>query len=188
MKTNILIVPKRACKKCGIPKQLDQFSRDNRKKPTYECKLCCLARQARWLREKRRKLPTLKSMLPPNATALLKFQITSLQRRIKANAERDAQTGCLESISAKAKFIAGKVRHGAGYPMMDVKLGDRWFQFPVCRVVAALYHRLDLNNPKEFACHIVSCNNPACVEQTHIYRGTNRTNQLDVALSKKATS
>lgn len=50
-------------------------------------------------------------------------------------------------------------------------------RYGVHRLVAVLYHGLDLNNPEQFACH--TCTNRNCISPHHIYVGNNKSNQLD---------
>lgn len=54
--------------------------------------------------------------------------------------------------------------------------------FPLSRLSAHLWHKLDLNNVKDFVCH--RCNNPKCFNPDHIYIGSNQDNMLDAVQAK----
>lgn len=48
------------------------------------------------------------------------------------------------------------------------------------RVSAALYHRLDLRDPYQYACHKpIICNNKVCWNPDHLYNGNSSTNSFD---------
>ena len=47
------------------------------------------------------------------------------------------------------------------------------------RIVAHVFHELDINNPKEFACHKRECISTSCFNPDHIYRGNWNTNFTD---------
>lgn len=50
------------------------------------------------------------------------------------------------------------------------------------RLSACIYHGLDLDDPKQFACH--KCKNRACWNPLHLYVGDNKSNQLDAVDNK----
>lgn len=47
------------------------------------------------------------------------------------------------------------------------------------RVSAALYHRLDLRDPYQYACHKNICSIKACFNPDHLYKGNPSTNSSD---------
>lgn len=64
--------------------------------------------------------------------------------------------------------------------MIFVKAAGEWFQIGVHRIVAALFHGLDLLDGDTFACH--SCDNRCCCEENHIFAGSPADNQQDAAV------
>ena len=129
------------------------------------CKPCTLARQARWQREKRPRGPR---NLPANANELITFQRDELLARIAALCHVNPDSGCREWISAKQR---------KGYGMIFVNLAGIWYQIGAHRIIAALFHGLDLRDRHRLACH--HCDNRCCTEPTHVFNGSHLDNQLD---------
>jgi len=72
------------------------------------------------------------------------------------------------------------LKHLEGYPCIYDKKEKRVYK--INRIVAHLWHGLDLNNSFDVACH--RCNNKRCFNPEHIYRGTDSTNMDDAVLAK----
>lgn len=51
--------------------------------------------------------------------------------------------------------------------------------YGVHRIVAHVFHGLDINNPEQLACHLNICTNTACFRPEHIYVGDRGTNLVD---------
>lgn len=47
------------------------------------------------------------------------------------------------------------------------------------RIIAAIYHGLDLNDPSQQANHKNCCHNPLCIRPSHLYVGTQSENRFD---------
>src|ERR1700760_414314 len=109
----------RLCRNCNMP---------------LPCKPCTLARQARWQRNKR---PKGVRVLPLYANDSVFAQREELLSRIAAQCETNKETGCREWISAKRR---------KGYGLIFVSLGGEWFQIGAHRIIAALFHGLDLRD------------------------------------------
>ncbi len=161
------------CRECGADKEDGLFPQRNGKRTGRVCQACTIIRQAAWLKNKRRKDPNTISNLPDNASSLALAQKDEILRRIQARVTVNEETECHEWKSYKNRVF----RRGGGYPGMDIKLAGKWFHFPICRIVAALFHGLDLNDSSHHACH--ECDNTICVSHEHIFLGDNQINQQD---------
>ena len=64
------------------------------------------------------------------------------------------------------------------------KVCMRGESYNAARVVAALFHGLDLDDPDQLACH--ECDNPRCIRPSHIYVGTKSTNTRDHIVRSRA--
>lgn len=85
--------------------------------------------------------------------------------RILSNVDIDSATGC--------HIYLGNIDTEVGYGR--VMIDNR--RYHTHRLSAYLHLGLDLDNPKEFACH--KCESRACCNFEHLYVGDNRSNQLD---------
>lgn len=162
----------KTCRQCGASKELTEFPFiKNKKRHSARCKVCVQARQAAWLRESRRVKGISRAVLPLDANDQVLARRAELLGKIANNTERDPKTGCLEWRTARKR---------GGYGLMMVQLNNgSWFQFGVHRIVARIFHGLDLSDPDTLACH--RCDNRSCCEEGHIFVGTHADNQRDAA-------
>lgn len=157
------------CRKCGEAKPQSAFPfRKDKQRHTARCKDCVHQRQAAWLRSARAARATTRESLPVDVNSLVAAQRRGLLARIVSNTANDTVTGCREWVSAKQRN---------GYGTIMIHLNGQWFQFGVHRVIAALYHGLDLTNPDMLACH--RCDNRCCTHEDHIFCGSHADNQHD---------
>lgn len=70
------------------------------------------------------------------------------------------------------------LKHLEGYP----SIYDGKKVYKISRIVAHLWHGLDLNNSFDISCH--KCNNRRCFNPEHIYKGTDKSNMDDAVLAK----
>lgn len=153
------------CRQCGVLKELSDFPfRKDKQRITARCKACVHVRQAAWLRQSRRAKPR---VLPLDINEIVLGSRERLLERITAKTIRSA-SGCKEWPSSKDR---------GGYPMIFVKAGSEWFQIGAHRIIACLFHGLDLLDGDTLACH--HCDNPSCCEESHIFAGSHEDNQRD---------
>ena len=95
------------------------------------------------------------------------FQFQQTVLKVLSNVNIDSNTGC--------HIYLGNIDSGVGYGRVQID-GVR---YNTHRLSAFMFLGLDLNNPKEFACH--RCSNRACHNPDHLYVGTNQQNQRDEA-------
>lgn len=88
------------------------------------------------------------------------------------NYEVIIETGCW--------IYKGEIDSGTGYGRVLIN-GRRYH---VHRLSAFFNLGLNLENSKEFACHIQECSNRSCINPNHLYIGDNKSNQLDVIKDK----
>src|SRR6185503_15619587 len=157
------------CRQCQETKPQSDFPfLKSKNRFTSRCKSCVHKRQAAWLRNSRRSNGTGQRVLPGDINEIVLGQRDSNVDRIHRNTVA-SKNGCREWLTAKER---------GGYPLMMVKAHGRWFQFPVNRIVAALFHGLSLLDGDLFACH--HCDNRACCEEKHIFVGTPKDNTQDM--------
>ncbi len=154
------------CRQCRILKAVGSFPfRKDKQRFTARCKTCVHKRQAAWLRAKRAGQD---SDLPPDATVAVLEQKDALLARMYAHTVINHESGCREWLTAKRRD---------GYPLVFVKIRDQWYQIGGHRIIAAIFHGLNLADGDSLACH--RCDNGCCCEQAHIFVGTHADNQQD---------
>ena len=93
-------------------------------------------------------------------------------QEVLENFEIDSTTGCW--------IYKGGIDPSVGYGRVMID-GKRYHTH---RLAAFLYCGLDLDDPKQFACHTRDCSSRLCINSKHIYVGDNQSNQLDVSSDK----
>lgn len=83
---------------------------------------------------------------------------------------RPSETGCREWTGAKS---------ASGYAVISLKLAAGWRTTLVSRLVLALGGKIDISDSSIKACH--HCDNPACVEEFHLFPGSQKDNLQDAA-------
>lgn len=67
-----------------------------------------------------------------------------------------------------------------GYGQTHIRLfSGKWITITVHRISAVILLNLNLNNPKELACHKIECINRNCWNPEHLYVGDRNTNAQD---------
>lgn len=161
----------RTCSKCKEGKALAEFTY-NRGQGRYEtCKLCTLARQNQWQQLTFRRRCPRRNELPLGFMDQVHAQREEIIKRIARNSRENVSTGCVEWLGISATATR--------YPRISVKLGDGHPGFGAHRVIAALFHGLDLLNAEHFACH--KCDNKICVNPDHIFVGSAADNTRDAS-------
>lgn len=158
------------CIKCGLLKPPDEFE-------VNVCKRCAQDRRNAWRRRKDQDSPRTMKYLPQDATRMVQMQAEAIKLRIAKHVIQSSNTTCHEWEYYARAVWSGKMRKGKAYPTIAVTLDGKQFKFSACRIVAALYHNLNLNDSLEAACH--SCDNPPCVNPDHIYKGDFSSNHQD---------
>lgn len=85
----------------------------------------------------------------------------------------DLSKECILSIKKEITPTECWVTGSINRPLISI-YGKSYY---LARVVAHLWHGLDLRDPYQLACH--KCNNGFCFNPEHIYNGTDSSNILD---------
>jgi hypothetical protein len=157
----------RICRYCQRETPIEKFARDNKRRPTWECRECENARKQKWAKAKRESLPVatdsdLKKQCREHSPSIVKRLLA--RRTI-------TERGCWEWTGAS------RGKKEMPYGKIEIAIpGKQPMQVSVHRLSAVLFGIID---PCEDSLTLHKCDNPPCFNPDHLFAGSYYDNYHD---------